>query len=133
MPEYKEKITVVSSRPLTKEEAMQAADELEIALSEIINRKRKPGNIPVEPIARLIQFARDTRPAKDWISVTDDGHVVFSRSNWAHINGEALKQASFGLVGGLDGDCLARVSGLAYKDHADIRTMLENSGGPKQE
>jgi len=43
----------------TDEEALKFADELERVISEICNGKRKPQNIPMEPMCVLIQFARD--------------------------------------------------------------------------
>lgn len=43
----------------TDEEALKFADELERVISEIANGKRKPQNIPMEPMCVLIQFARD--------------------------------------------------------------------------
>ncbi len=46
-------------RPVTDEEALKFADELEQAIGEIANGKRKPQNIPLEPMCVLIQFARD--------------------------------------------------------------------------
>ena len=39
--------------------ALAAADEIEKAVGEIVNGKRKASHIPMEPIARLVQFARD--------------------------------------------------------------------------
>jgi hypothetical protein len=51
----------VSSSPVTKEDAVKFADELENALSEIANGKRKPQKIPLEPMIALIQFARDAK------------------------------------------------------------------------
>lgn len=50
----------VSSPPVTPKGAIKFADELEVVLSEIANGKRKPQNIPMEPIIALIQFARDS-------------------------------------------------------------------------
>jgi len=49
----------VSSAPVSKEDALRFADELENVLSEIANGVRKPKNIPLEPMIALIQFARD--------------------------------------------------------------------------
>lgn len=120
----------VSSGPVSKEVAMSAADELETVLSEIANGKRKPHKIPIEPMVRLIQFARDTRPAKDWISFIDGGYVVVSRSNWAHSNGESGLEASRKLLEGMDGDLIAHMPASAYKDIEHLKIMLGNSGGP---
>jgi hypothetical protein len=58
----------VSSAPVSKEEVLQFADELENVLSEIVNGVRKPKNIPLEPMIALIQFARDNAT----LGVTDE-------------------------------------------------------------
>lgn len=58
----------VTTGPVTGEQALAFADELETALGQIANGERKPGKIPVEPIARLIQYTRDTQLAKSKIS-----------------------------------------------------------------
>lgn len=51
--------------PPTDEEALQSAAEGERVLGEIMNGKRKPQNIPMEPMCVLIQFARDhAKPSK---------------------------------------------------------------------
>lgn len=49
----------VSSKPVTGAEALAFASELERAIGEIMIGKRKPANIPTEPMIALIQFARD--------------------------------------------------------------------------
>lgn len=49
----------VTSKPVSGEEAKKFADELERCLGEIMAGKRKPQNIPMEPMVALIQFARD--------------------------------------------------------------------------
>lgn len=41
-------------------EALAFADELEAVIGEIANGKRKPQNIPMEPMIALISFARTT-------------------------------------------------------------------------
>ncbi len=41
------------------EEAMAAADTIELAVGEICNGKRKAGSIPMQEMASLIQFVRD--------------------------------------------------------------------------
>jgi hypothetical protein len=48
-----------TSKPVPAGDAIKYADELEAAIGEIMNGKRKPDRIPVEPIVKLIQFARD--------------------------------------------------------------------------
>lgn len=120
----------VSSGPVTKNEALDAANEMEKVLSEIANGKRKPQNIPMEPLVALIQFARDTRPAVDWISVLDSGLIVFDRCTWAYSNGDSdasTVQANLKAVGG-DGAALARVSAGCNGDLEAIRFMISNSG-----
>ena len=120
----------VTYKPVSKKEALQAASILETVLSEIASGKRKPSNIPLEEIIQLIQFARDTVPPADWISVSEDGrYVYFRRSNWAHANGEKEKDKRFSLVGGMDGDTIARLKPMeGYVDVDHIRIMLANSG-----
>jgi len=54
----------LSTKTATLAQALQAADEIECAIGEIANRQRKPGNFPVEPIARLVQFARNQKQRK---------------------------------------------------------------------
>lgn len=50
--------------PPTDEEALKFADKLERVIGEICNGKRKPQNIPMEPMCVLIQFVRDrAKPA----------------------------------------------------------------------
>jgi hypothetical protein len=53
------KMKVGCEHPPTDEDALKFADELELVISEIANGKRKPQNIPMEPMCVLIQFARD--------------------------------------------------------------------------
>lgn len=50
----------LTSASATAEEALKAADELEQAVGEICNGKRRAGNVPVEQMAVLVQFVRDT-------------------------------------------------------------------------
>ncbi len=45
---------------VTLEEANAAADEVERALGEICNGRRKPGSIPMQEMCSLVQFVRDT-------------------------------------------------------------------------
>lgn len=54
----------VSSKPVTTDGALKFAAELELAIGEIMAGKRKPANIPMEPMVALIQFARDNAVAK---------------------------------------------------------------------
>ena len=42
---------------VSTQEAQAAADELEKVIGEIIHGKRKPGNIPMEPMTVLVQYA----------------------------------------------------------------------------
>lgn len=49
----------VTSPTVTGDEALKAANELEKVIGEICNGRRKPGNIPMEPMIALIQYARD--------------------------------------------------------------------------
>lgn len=49
----------VSSKPISNDEAKKFADELENCIGEILEGKRKPQNMPLEPIVALIQFVRD--------------------------------------------------------------------------
>lgn len=53
------KMEVGCEHQVTDEEALKFADELERVIGEIANGKRKPQNIPMEPMCVLIQFARD--------------------------------------------------------------------------
>lgn len=45
---------------VTLEEATSAADEIERAVGEICNGKRKPGSIPMQEMCSLVQFVRDS-------------------------------------------------------------------------
>ncbi len=49
----------VSSSPVSTEQALADAAELETVLGEIANGRRKPANIPMQPMCGSIQFARD--------------------------------------------------------------------------
>lgn len=51
----------ISSGPVSPAEALACADEVEAAIMEIMNGKRKPGKMPLEPMVRLAQFARDAQ------------------------------------------------------------------------
>lgn len=44
--------------PKEREELLACADALERAVAEIISGKRKARDLPIEPIARLVQYAR---------------------------------------------------------------------------
>ncbi len=44
---------------ITIDEATAAADEIERAVGEICNGKRKAGKIPLQEMCTLVQFARD--------------------------------------------------------------------------
>jgi hypothetical protein len=116
----------ISVKTINKKRALKAANDMEKALGEIANGRLKPAQLPVEALAVLIQFARDTRPAKDWISVKD-GYVIFSRSNFAHSNGDKQLDFSRALLQGCDGDIIAHYPKAAYGDTQHLKTMLENS------
>ncbi len=45
---------------VTPSQARISADDLEKALGEIANGKRKAGKLPMEPLIALIQFVRNT-------------------------------------------------------------------------
>jgi len=44
---------------MIKQRALEYAIELETAVLEIANGKRKPNNLPVEPVMQLIQFTKE--------------------------------------------------------------------------
>lgn len=44
---------------VTPAEALNAAFDLETAIGEVANMRRKADQIPLEPITRLVQFVRD--------------------------------------------------------------------------
>ena len=50
------------------ENVLQFAQDLETAIHEIATGKRKPANIPMEPMIALIQWARLTSDGKEAIS-----------------------------------------------------------------
>lgn len=54
----------VSTGPRTPEQVLAAADQLEREMLEIANHERKPGKLSMEPLAVLIQHARDTKGIK---------------------------------------------------------------------
>lgn len=68
----------VTSKKVCPSEVAQAARELELALGEIMVGKRKAANIPMDPMAILIQHARD--------SLTDQAKPLFQHSvyRWLH-------------------------------------------------
>ena len=47
---------------MSREDALRHADQLEKHIGEILNGRRKSGNLSVESIAALIQFARAQSP-----------------------------------------------------------------------
>jgi len=49
----------ITTGPVSNEDALKFAAELEAALGEIAEGVRKPGKIPMDPMCRLIHFARD--------------------------------------------------------------------------
>lgn len=52
----------LTSASATADEALAAADQLEQAIGEICNGQRRAGNVPMEPMAVLVQFVRDVVP-----------------------------------------------------------------------
>lgn len=58
----------LTSASATAEEALAAADQLEQAIGEICNGLRRAGNVPMEPMAVLVQFARDAGPAMEQLA-----------------------------------------------------------------
>lgn len=60
----------VTTGPVPHADALRFADEAETALSEVAAGTRKAGKIPLEPICRLIQYARTSkRSVPDWEAV----------------------------------------------------------------
>lgn len=57
----------VSTGPVSHADALRFADEIEAALSEIATGARKVGKMPLEPVCRLIQFARDSAAPLDMV------------------------------------------------------------------
>jgi len=73
----------LTSRPVTTAEALESADELERVVGEIANGRRKASRIPLEPIARLVQFVRDASPAATAVP-EDVERLANEASNAAH-------------------------------------------------
>lgn len=63
----------ISTGPVSDADALRFAIELEAAIMEVANGARKPSKLPVEPMARLIQHARDTAAKHRALSVALDG------------------------------------------------------------
>lgn len=49
----------IGTGTVSREDALKFADEMETAIGEVVNGTRKIAKLPIEPISRLIQFARD--------------------------------------------------------------------------
>ena len=49
----------VEAKTVTTEQVIACANELEDVIGEIMNGKKKPKDLPIEPMVRLIQFARN--------------------------------------------------------------------------
>lgn len=49
----------ITTGPTSPSDILRFADELESAIDQVMTGDRKAGKLPVEPMARLIQFARD--------------------------------------------------------------------------
>lgn len=58
----------VESAPVSDEEALQSAAELEKALGEIMIGTRNPKMIPMQPMIALIQFVRDNISVKQRVA-----------------------------------------------------------------
>jgi hypothetical protein len=69
----------VSTGPVSAEDAQRCAADLERVLGEIANGTRKPNKIPMEPILRLIQFAR--QPQLD-VPLTPE--IIGRALRWKH-------------------------------------------------
>lgn len=50
----------VTTGPVTNDDALKSAEQIEAAMERIFSGELKAGQLPIEPICRLIQFARDT-------------------------------------------------------------------------
>lgn len=57
----------ISTGPVSHADALRFADEVETALSEVAAGTRKAGKVPLEPVCRLIQFARDSATPIDMV------------------------------------------------------------------
>lgn len=44
---------------VTYDQAMTCANELECFIGDVLNGKKKAKDLPLEPLAKLVQFARD--------------------------------------------------------------------------
>ena len=49
----------VEAKTVTTEQVIACANELEEVIGEIMNGKKKPKDLPIEPMVKLIQFARN--------------------------------------------------------------------------
>lgn len=65
----------VSHGPVTTEEALQHAKDLETAIGEIGNGKRKASKMPMEPLIALIQFVRDYTKESNKIYLEDGAKI----------------------------------------------------------
>lgn len=52
-------VKLTTAQSVTVAEACAAADEVEHAIGEICNGRRKPGSIPMQARCSLVQFVRD--------------------------------------------------------------------------
>lgn len=55
----------ISTPPVTHAQAVEAADKLDTALREYSEGRKRLGNLPLEAMAQLIQFARDSSRSAD--------------------------------------------------------------------
>ena len=100
-----------SSPPVSLKDAIKFADELETALSEIANGKRKPQNISREPMIALIQFARDTvrnlnEPGTQYavIGFYEDNNQIFCHHVTADSAMNAFAQIAASSADGMQGE-----------------------------
>jgi hypothetical protein len=112
----------VSTGPVSAEDAQRCAADLERVLGEIANGTRKPNKIPMEPILRLIQFAR--QPQLD-VPLTPE------------IIGRVLRATARTLTDPQIDDICGPGRALRWKhdgrqyDRDTVRLVLRTLGGPK--
>lgn len=69
----------IATGPVSLEHALEFANELEEAIGEVANGRRKVSKLPIEPMARLIQFVRDQEKR---IPITDERIHQISLDVW---------------------------------------------------
>lgn len=113
----------ITTGPVTQKVALECADELEVAIGEMMAGQRKPGKIPLEPIARLIQFARDQ--AKE--SENQRKQELFQESYASGVK-EVLfdLSANYGLlVARMDPDLISRYLDANHGSRGVAQTLAE--------